>query len=139
MIEFDYTILIQFLNFLILLILLKFLLFNPVLKVVKRREDTFKNLELEYQAMTSEIRNLESTYEERLIEKKRPVMEEKEHVLSFERQRLASWLEKERSEILKGLYGLKDEIEKEEKRLLDALLPTVERLSEEVMRKILGR
>ena len=40
MIDFNYTILIQFANFLVLLILLNFLLFKPVLKALSKREKT---------------------------------------------------------------------------------------------------
>ena len=44
MLEFNYTILIQFLNFLILLILLNLLLFKPVLNALRKRKASIQSL-----------------------------------------------------------------------------------------------
>jgi len=78
MIEFNYTLFIQFFQFLILLILLNALLFKPILGSLKKRRTAIESLAGKAEDTRQEAEVLTKTYEEKLKERKLPIMEQRE-------------------------------------------------------------
>ncbi len=74
MIEFNHTIIIQFLNFLVLLFLLNFLLFKPILNALKKRQTVIKSLADKAEGNKQEAESLGKTYDESIKEKRKPIM-----------------------------------------------------------------
>ncbi|MFW2331562.1 MAG: ATP synthase F0 subunit B [Nitrospinota bacterium] len=66
MIEVDWTIYIQAVNFLVLLIILHFLIFKPVLNGIKERDDYFGDLESKSKQSLESYNKLLQDYEESL-------------------------------------------------------------------------
>jgi F-type H+-transporting ATPase subunit b len=139
MIDFNYTLLIQFLNFLVLLFLLNVLLFKPVLKAINKREKTLGSLFDNVDGIKADAVSLEQAYEEGSRERKRPVLEGKEAALMEAQKSSMRLIEVARTELADELVKVKAEIERQNKSIYDALKGEVEKLSTEVAEKILKR
>ena len=139
MIEFDHTLLIQFANILILLIIFKFFLFKPVLQTLSKREQTISALFEKVQDVKSETVTLEKSYEEQTKERKRPIFESRDSNISEAHRVSTGIIEKARKDLSEELARLKAEIESESKKVRTALIADVERLSAEAAEKILKR
>jgi F-type H+-transporting ATPase subunit b len=139
MIDFNYTLLIQFLNFLILLILLNFLLFKPVLKAINKRKNTIGSLFEKVQGIKEEADKLEKLYDEGARGKRRPILEGKDASLSDAHSTSMHIIEKARAELTEELSKVKGEVNRESRKVFDTLKMEVERLSTEVAQKILKR
>ncbi len=139
MISFDYTILIQFANFLILMILLNFLLFKPVLKAMNKREKTIGTLFEKAQSTKGDAQALEKSYEEKTKEKRKPIIEAKDATLAEARAASMHVIEKARADLADELSRLRGSIESDSKKVYETLKMDVEKLSAEVAQKILKR
>lgn len=139
MIDFNYTILIQFANFLILLILLNFLLFKPVLKAIGKREKTIGSLFEKAESTKEEAKMMEKSYEDSAKEKKKPILEAKDATLAEARTASMHIIEKARTGLADELSHLRSDIERDSKKVYDTLKVDVERLSHDAAQKILRR
>ncbi|MCS7280335.1 MAG: ATP synthase F0 subunit B [Desulfobacterota bacterium] len=139
MIEFNYTLLIQFVNLLVVLILLNFLLFKPVLKALNKRESTIKDLIFKIEKERENLREMEKRYEELLKERKKPIYDEREKILLATQKEFTEILESAKREVATDVKRAKEEIEKETKVVLEKLSLETERLAKEIARKILLR
>jgi F-type H+-transporting ATPase subunit b len=139
MIDFNYTLLIQFFNFLVLLFLLNILLFKPVLKAINKRENTLGSLFDKVDGVKKEAIRLEQAYADDSIQRKKPVIEAKEAVLMEAKKSSIHLIEAARSELAEELAKVKVEIARDSKGISEALKGEVEKLSSEVAEKILKR
>ena len=139
MIDFNYTILIQFANILVLLILLNVFLFKPVLKAISKRDTTISSLSGKSLNIKEDLGNLEKSYDEKIKERKRPILESKDALLSEAHTNSMRTIEKTRAELSDELARSKVEIEQDSKKVYDSLKMEVEKLSTEVAQKILKR
>jgi F-type H+-transporting ATPase subunit b len=139
MIDFNYTLLIQFFNFLVLLFLLNILLFKPVLKAINKREKTLVTLFDGVEGIKKEAVRLELAYDEGSRERKKPVLEGKDAALMEAQKSSMRLIEKARTELAEELVKVKSKVERESKSISDALKGEVEKLSTEVVEKILKR
>ncbi|MBA4418092.1 MAG: hypothetical protein C0392_09305 [Syntrophus sp. (in: bacteria)] len=138
-IQFDYTLLIQFFNILILLVLLNMFLFKPVLRAINKRETTIGSLFGRVQGVSEEAEKLEKSYEEIIKEKKKPILEGRVAALSETHATSTGIIEEARRELSNELARVKTEIEGESTRVFDLLKADVERLGAEAAEKILKR
>lgn len=139
MINFDVTILYQFVHFLILLIILNFLLFKPVLKAIGKRQGTIKGLEDGVEKAKEDAANFEKDYDSTMQDKKRPIISNRDSIVSGANTEAMRVIEKARSELAVELAKIKSEIEQEGKKVFDALRADVDRLSTDTAQKILKR
>jgi len=139
MIDFNYTLLIQFFNFLVLLFLLNILLFKPVLKAINKREETLVTLFDGVEGIKKEAVMLGLAYDEGSRERKKPVLEGKDAALVEAQKASMHLIEEARTELAEELVKIKSEVERESKSISDALKGEVEKLSTEVVEKILKR
>jgi F-type H+-transporting ATPase subunit b len=139
MMDFDATLLIQFFNFLILLILLNFLLFKPVLRALDKREKTIGSLFTKAEDVQGESLKLEKLYEEQAKERKKPIFESRDVILADAHTASTGIIEKARKDLSAELTRVKAEIESDSKKVRDALMADVERLGTEAAEKILKR
>lgn len=135
----DITILYQFANFLILLILLNIFLFKPILGALKKREGTISSLAEGVEKAKNDAKDFEQRYVEALQEKKRPILESKDSALSEANSAAVKRIEKARSELADELAQIKGEIETEGKKVYEALRADVNKLSRDAAEKILKR
>jgi len=139
MINFDITLFYQFINLLILLILLNFLLFKPVLGALKKREVAINSLAERVEKAKQDAKGFERQYDEVTQEKKKPIIEGKDAALSEANTGATKIIEKARQELTEELSRIKDDIEREGKKVYDTLRADVDKLSGEVAVKILRR
>ncbi len=135
----DITILYQFGHFLLLLVILNFLLFKPVVKTLTKREDTMASLADGVERAKNDARELEKKYAELAKEKRKPLVEGRDAVISAAHSGAIKQIEKARLELSEELTKVRAEIEKEGKRVFELLKSDVDRLSAEVAEKILKR
>ncbi len=139
MLDFNYTILIQFFNFLVLLILLNFLLFKPILNALKKRQATLTALSEKAETSRQEADTLGRTYEEGLKQKKQPILEERESTLKEAHAASMKVIEEARHDLTEELAKVKDAVKTEAQKTLEALKAESDRLSGEIVQKILKR
>ena len=139
MLDFNYTILIQFLNFLILLILLNFLLFKPVLNALRKRKASIQSLSETVSQTQDEAGNLARGYEDGMKEGKRPIFDQREAALREANAASMKVIEKARHELTEELTKVKETVRSEAELTLKALQPEADKLSLEVAQKILKR
>jgi F-type H+-transporting ATPase subunit b len=135
----DITIFYQFANFIIILILLNFFLFKPVIGALKKREGAIQSLAERVEKAKQDAKDFERQYDEVTQEKKRPIMESKDAALSEANTGATKIIEKARQELTEQLSKIKDEIESEGKKVYNALRADVDKLSGDVAAKILRR
>lgn len=139
MINFNYTILIQFFNFFILLILLNFILFKPVLKALKKRGSTIKQLADSAQTADTDVKTLGKLYEDMTKEKRKPILEGRDLAISEANVTSVRIIEKARAELSEELSRIRAEVGSESKKAFEALEGEVDKLSTEAAEKILRR
>ncbi|MCX5813573.1 MAG: hypothetical protein NT178_13665 [Proteobacteria bacterium] len=139
MIDFNYTILIQFANLLILMILLNFLLFKPVIKAISRREETIGSRFDKASSMKEMVNTLKKSYEDSVKERKKPIIEEKDTVIIKAHAAATQIIEKARTDLTDEISKIRIDMESESKKVRQALIMDVEKLSDEVVQKILIR
>jgi F-type H+-transporting ATPase subunit b len=139
MIDFNYTILIQFANFLVLLILLNFLLFKPVLKALGKRDKTIGSFFEKAQVTEEEVKTIGKTYEDSMKEKKRPIIDSQSALLSEAHAASSQIIEKAKADFTEELSRLRASIEEDRKKAYGSLEKDAEKLSYEAAEKILQR
>jgi len=139
MMDFDKTLLIQFLNFLILMIVLNFFLFKPVLRALDKRQKTISSLFDKVEDTKTETVGLEKSYDEQAKEKKKPILEYRDSSISEAHSVSTGIIEKARKDLSDELTRVKSQIEGESKKVRDALMADVEKLAGEAAEKILRR
>jgi len=139
LLDFNYTILIQFANFIILLILLNFFLFKPVLKGLNRRRMFIQSLEDKAQEETREAAEAEKGYEEAAKERRRPILDQREAALREAQAASMKTIEQARKELTAELDQIKERVKAEKDTALQQLSGEADRLSQDVVARILGR
>ena len=139
MIEFNYTLFIQFFQFLILLILLNVLLFKPIVGSLKKRRTAIESLLGKAEDNRQEAEVLTKTYEEKLKVRKLPIMEQREAGLKEAHGASMKVIEEARRELAGELAKVKETVKREAGRTLDALLGESDRFAVEISQKITKR
>ncbi|MCK9228110.1 MAG: hypothetical protein PHT96_10560 [Syntrophorhabdaceae bacterium] len=139
MINFDVTILYQFGHFLLLLIILNFLLFKPVLKALDKRYNTLQGLTDGLEKAKSDTVDLEKGYDLAYVEKRKPILGSRDAMIVEANKEAVHVIEKARTELSEELARIKSGIEAEGKKVYDALMADVSKLSMEAAQKILRR
>ena len=81
MIDFNYTIVIQFLNLIVVLILLHFLLFKPILRAINRREQIIASSFDRVKSTADDGRRFEAAYDEGTKERRKPILEARDALI----------------------------------------------------------
>jgi len=139
MIDFNYTIIIQFANLLILMILLNVFLFKPVLKAISKRDDSINSKIEKAKLARNQVSTFKTSYEDMIKEKKKPIMEARDSVLNEVHATTMKTIENARLELIDEISRIRAEIENDSKKVRTELKKDVERLSNEVAQKILKR
>ncbi len=139
MLDFNYTILIQFLNLLVLLILLRFLLFKPIMNALKKRQEAIGSLAAKAEAKGEESQRLGKAYEEGMKEKKKPVIDQREATVKEAHASAMKSIEEARRDLAVELEKVRETVRKEADDVLTSLRTETARLSEDITKKILRR
>lgn len=136
---FDYTLLVQFGQLLVLLILLHFLVFKPVLKALGKRRETLDSLADKAGGSTLDVENLGRRYEESLKERKNPILEERSNLLKQSHTASMQVIEAARQDLAEELAKVKDGVSREVASSLEILKGQSDVLAGEIVQKIMKR
>ena len=99
MINFDVTILYQFGHFLLLLIILNFLLFKPVLRALDKRNSTLQGLADGLEKAKTDTVDLEKGYDLAFVEKRKPILGNRDSIIAGANKEAVHVIEKARNEL----------------------------------------
>jgi F-type H+-transporting ATPase subunit b len=139
MIDFDRTIFYQFANFIILLVILNFFLFKPVLRALAKREEVIQSRAQGANQARDNVEDLSKRLIELTREKQKPILETKDTAIAEAHTKAGGIIEQARSELSQELTRIKGEIETQGKRIFETLKSDVDRLSREAVQKVLKR
>jgi len=139
MIDLNYTLLIQIINFLVLIFVLNLLLYKPILKIMGRRQETVS-------ASEEEVKNLNETIEARMAEYEAKIRDAKVNAMGQRNEILqqGTAVGKEMMDgAKKEIAGMMDDFQQKlnaEMEKAKSILHNQSRLiSKEIAEKVLGR
>ena len=135
----DWTIFIQFGQFLVLLILLHFFVFKPVLAALKKREDRVRSLMEKGEGTTQDAENMGRAYEEGLKERKIPILADRDEALRESHSASMKVVEEARKDLATELAKVKDGVRQEVARTMESLKAQSDALVGEIVQKIMSR
>jgi F-type H+-transporting ATPase subunit b len=135
----DWTLLVQFVNFIILMIVLNALLYRPLRGVIERRRETAEEAHGKARDLQSQIEEKIARYEEKLQAAKSQGNQEKAALRQAGAAEEAGILGKAREEANVSLQGVKDQVSEAAATARQQLKNSAEELSSEIAEKILGR
>lgn len=139
MIQLNFTLFIQLINFLALLFILNAILYKPIMAKMREREaqirkDKEKALELE-----QEVREQEKQHQDALAKSRQTAAQEKAVLLAEAKAKEAAFLEKARVEASRIVDDMKASIQAEVGEARKTLKAQMTPLAESITQKILGR
>jgi len=135
----NFTLFIQLINFLILLLLLNSLLYKPVLAKIRERESKIKADRDKASQLDAEVLEQEKKHQEALIEARQVAGKEKAELLAEAKKSEADILEKARIEAARIVDDMKSSIQAESEKARAALKGEMAPLAQSISEKILGR
>lgn len=139
MLDINYTLFIQIINFLFLVIILNWLLVKPVMKMIDERRNRVEGNEGEAERLVKEADENISEYESKLAEARMTASKEKEKIRMEGVQLEAEILRTARDETRKMVENLKMRIGEESKQASQNMKKEIDSLSLEMVERILGR
>ncbi|MDA8407421.1 MAG: hypothetical protein M0T73_11285 [Deltaproteobacteria bacterium] len=139
MINVNFTLFIQLINFLILLLLLNSLLYKPVLAKIREREAKIKGDRDKASQLDAEVMEQEKKHQDALIEARQVAGKEKAELLAEAKKSEADILEKARIEAARIVDEMKSSIQDESEKARAALKGEMAPLAQSISEKILGR
>ncbi len=134
---FDYTLLVQFCQLLVLLVILHFFVFKPVLRALSKRQETVRSLAENAQSGAQGVESLKAAYEEGLKERKVPIIAERESALRESHLASVKVIEEARQDLTEELWKVKDTVKKEAAQTMEHLLTRSEAFVGEIVQKIM--
>jgi F-type H+-transporting ATPase subunit b len=139
MIDIDKTLLFQIINFLVLLIALNFILFKPILQIMREREQGISSSLGDARNAQERMQTIQEQYNASLAEAKQKAvttyntayqqgLDAQRDMISKERAKATELLDKARKEIVSASASARADLKKE-----------AEQLSQEITTKLLGR
>jgi F-type H+-transporting ATPase subunit b len=135
----DFTIFVQFGQFLVLLIVFNFLLFRPILNALNKRQGAIDSLAARGASDRQEAEGLGKAYDEKLKEGRLPILDEKDGLVRQTHAASMKIVEEAREELAGELAGVKEACRREAELALQSLKAESKRLIPEVVAKIMGR
>lgn len=139
MIEINLTIVIQVLQFLILVFVLNRLLFKPISQVMAERKKKISDWEAKTQSLKESVRTRIESYETHLHEARMQAREQQEQLSDEVREKEEERLGQISEEANRMVASTKKALEEETERLRGELRKQAAELSEIMAEKVLGR
>jgi F-type H+-transporting ATPase subunit b len=135
----DYTLLIQIVTFLVLIFILNFLLFKPILNILDRRKKQMEELENEIKLFNDSVDKRVTEYEERLKQAKTNASELKKEIIKEGDDQAKGIIDIVRGEIPLMTQEFQQKMNKEIQAARQILDNKSKKLSLEIAEKVLGR
>lgn len=138
MIELDVSILIQLVNFLIMITVLRVILVQPIRKQVAERKALMRGMVSEAEKFNDAADAKLSNYEKELLAARQAATVEREKVRALALEEEKKILESAGSEASESIAGARAEIQGQVKSAMDALKGQVDALAQKASEKVLG-
>lgn len=139
MIEIDWTLFAQIINFLLLVFLLNFVLFRPIRKSLRQRQAALAAQEAEISRLSEEGRGLDEEVKENLAAARREGLGQREGLRQEGAQAEASLLDQVKQEVEKEWVKVEKKIKEDMAKARKALKAQVQSFAQSLAAKILGR
>lgn len=139
MINLNFTLLIQLVNFLILLLLLNALLYKPIMAKIREREAAIKKDREKALELENEVANQEGKHRDALVDARKAAAEEKASLLAASKVKESEILERARLEAARIVEEMRKSIQAESEEARKKLQEDMTPLAQSVTEKLLGR
>ena len=139
MIKLDWTLLLQFVNFMILMAVLNALLFKPLRAALKARRDTIEGSRAKVQDIDEQVQAQIARYEAQLQEARQQGGEERSVLRKTAQEEEARILGGANQKSAERLQTIKEQIQEEAEVARQALRSETEALAKDIAGKVLGR
>ena len=139
MIKIDYTMLIQMVNFLLLIVILNLLLYKPILGIIDRRKKQVQDTEEEIKRLNQSVEERMAAYEEKLRQAKMDALVKKTEIIKEGAEEGKGLIEAAKSQIPGMMEQFHGEMNKEVSEARGVLTGQSRNISLEIAEKLLGR
>lgn len=139
MIDIDTTFWIQLVNFVVLMIVLNFILYKPILSVMEKRKQHLQSLDDEVKSLEGAVDQKVADYEEKLRQARLDAMNERNEIRRMASDEGKAVVNDARQDIAKMVGDFNKKMDKEMSDVRKVLKAQAEKISVEISEKILGR
>jgi len=139
MVELNSTLVIQMINFFILIFLLNFLLYKPILHIIQKRNNMLDKSREETLSLNESVDKKISEYDEKLSRARAEAMHHRDQIRAEGVEAAAAIIEQAKGEISTMVEDFKVKLEKEREEARIILRDRTEDIAVEISEKILGR
>ncbi|MBN2538864.1 MAG: ATP synthase F0 subunit B [Deltaproteobacteria bacterium] len=139
MVELNYTVWIQMANFLLLILILNFFLYKPVLKIFEKRNKKIEESKDEVRSLDETIDRKLAQYEEKIRQARAEAAVQRNVIKEEGTEQSKEIIGKVRDEISKKMEGFKATMQKEADEARGALRDQARTIAGDISEKVLGR
>ncbi len=139
MVSLDYTILVQMVNFIILIFILNALLYKPILGIIGKRKQKMDESDSEIKRMNQTVEQKMAEYEEKVRLAKVDAMEQKNAIVKQGSDVAKGIIDAVRGEIPAMMEQFHAKMEKEVEEARAILYSQSQKISLDIAEKVLGR
>jgi len=139
MVELNSTVWIQMANFLLLIFILNFLLYKPVLKIIEKRNKKIEKSNEEVMSLNETVERNIAEYEEKIRQAKADAAAQRDEIKEEGTEQGKMITGKVRDEISKKIGDFKSDMEKEVDEARGALRDQTRKIAGDISEKVLGR
>jgi len=139
MVELNYTVWIQMANFLLLIFILNFLLYKPVLKIIEKRNKKIEESDAEVTSLDETIERKIAEYEEEIRQARTAAVAQRNEIEEEGSEQGEVITGKVRDEISKKMEAFKVNMQKEVDEAMGVLRDQTRTIAGEISEKVLGR
>jgi len=138
-ISIDVTLLIQMVNFLILMFILNLLLYKPVLGIIDKRKKNLQDIEEEIKRLNQSVDERMAAYEEKLRLAKLQALEKRKEIMTEGVEQAKSFIEAAKGDIPGMMEKFHADMNREVDEARHILTNQSKKISIEIAEKLLGR
>lgn len=139
MVSIDYTVILQIINFLLLIFILNLLLYKPILGIIEKRQKQFDDSQEEIKRLNDDAEKKMLEYEEKSRQAKLAAMDLKTQAMAEGTEKAKGIIDAVRGEIPKIIEGFNEKLGKEVEEARKILTGQSQKISKEIAEKVLGR
>ena len=139
MIQLNFTLVIQLINFLVLLFVLNELLYKPILAKMREREGQINQDREKARELEEEVHRQEQRHQEELSKARQTAAQEKNALMAEAKKKESEILDKARGEAARIMEEMKTSIQTQSAEVRKTLREDLTPLARSISEKILGR
>ncbi|HOJ51541.1 MAG TPA: ATP synthase F0 subunit B [Syntrophales bacterium] len=139
MISIDKTLFLQMVNFILLMIILNYLLYRPLLGIIEKRKKILESSAAEVESLNKTIEEKQKEYEEKLRLAKQEALDLKARILKEANDEAKAMIDEKRNKIPAMMAEVQERVAKEVEAARKILQGQSKELSQEIAEKVLGR